>query len=506
MKLAVAVVGALILATVGRVFADAPSPSRPPEKRAFDPASIYRVPAGTAPSDGPRDAPITIVVWSDYACGYCVRVQYTLDGLVRLYPGRIRFVHRTLPLDPDFTLAAEAALAAAAQGRFRPMHDRLFAVGGRIDRGSIELIARELGLDMVRLRADLDTRAHLPQIKADVADAIALGVTGTPTFFINGRPVPGGQNLHAFTEIVDEELVRAGKDRAGYDALVAGGKPAADLLPMRRPAFELDENQTYVMGLGLPGHQVGPDDALVTIVVWSDFQCPYCRKVLPALAHAREKYGPQVRIVYRHLPMQGHRNAQLAAEAAVAAAAQGKFWAFHDQVFANFGKLTRADLETFAQAANLDMAQFRAALDDRRHRDAVFAESASALALGVDGTPFLFLNGAPVGGSRDATTLATLIDAQLDHVRKALHGGVAPSDIYALVQSSALGVERSDPSTLPEMSVAHVAMRAEERARSVAAACRRRDPARAADLARGLAGNARREAALVCSAVGIDLN
>ena len=93
----------------------------------FDPRAIYKVPRGSGPAEGPVNAPVTIVEWSDYACGFCNRVQPTLDRLDQLYPGQIRWVHRTLPLDEDFTLAAEAAHAAAAQGRFRAMHSRMFA-------------------------------------------------------------------------------------------------------------------------------------------------------------------------------------------------------------------------------------------------------------------------------------------------------------------------------------------------------------------------------------------
>lgn len=137
------------------------------DKLVFDPGTIYKVPLGSAPADGPADAPITIVYWSDHACGYCYRVQATLDTLNRMFPGQIRWVHRTLPLDDDETLGAEAALAAAAQGQFRPMNDRLYALAGRVDRAAVELIARELGLDMVRFRAELDTRAHRAAIVAE---------------------------------------------------------------------------------------------------------------------------------------------------------------------------------------------------------------------------------------------------------------------------------------------------------------------------------------------------
>lgn len=159
----------------------------------------------------------------------------------------------------------------------------------------------------------------------------------------------------------------------------------------------------------------------------------------------REKYGDDVRVVFRHLAMQFHKNAGLAAEAAIAAADQGKFWAFHDQVWAHFGQLTRADLESFAQAAGLDLGAFRAALDQRRYRDLVVAEGATALALGVDGTPTMFVNGQPVVGARDFATMDTIVAAHLTRAKQAIAAGVPSGDIYALLMSDALGVERADP-------------------------------------------------------------
>jgi protein-disulfide isomerase len=475
------------------------------DRLGFDAKTVYKVPRGEAPANGPADAPVTIVAWSDYACAYCNRVQGTLDHLARLYPGQLRWVHRTLPLDDDNTLGPEAALAAAAQGRFRPMNDRLFGLGGRVDRATVELLARELGLDMVRFRADLDARLHRRSIAADMDDARVLGVSGTPTFFINGRPVHGNQALRVFVDIVDEELARAAEQHAGYDALVAGGKASADAASEAGARRELNATTLYRVGLGLPGHQVGPDDALVTIVEWSDFQCPYCARSAPVLAHVRDKFKGDVRIIYRHLPMAFHRLAQLAAEAAVAAAEQGKFWAFHDQVFGNFGHLERADLERFAQAAGLDMARFRAALDDRRYRDAVAAEAAAGEALGVDGTPTVFINGAPVIGARDADTMDRLVEIHRTRTREIVAGGVARGDLYALLMSSAEGEDRADPSRIPTPAAIHIELRSDDRVRAVSAACRRRDAARAAQLADGLTGDARRRAAQVCTGAGIDL-
>jgi hypothetical protein len=223
------------------------------------------------------------------------------------------------------------------------------------------------------------------------------------------------------------------------------------------------------------------------------------------LAHVREKYGNDVRIIYRHLAMDFHRSAALAAEAGVAAAEQGKFWAFHDQVFAGFGHLERADLERFAEAAGLDMARFRAALDERRYHDAIVAEAASAEALGVDGTPMAFINGAPVGGAQDAATMDRLVDAHLARSRELVKRGIAAADLYALLMSSAEGEDRADPSQIPSATTLHFELRGDDRARAVAAACRRRDAARAAKLAGALAGDPRKRATLVCAGVGIDL-
>ena len=480
------------------------------DQASFDPATVYKVPRGTGdPTDGPASAPVTIVEWSDYACGYCNRVQDTLDKLARIYPGRLRWVHRTMPLDEDNTLAAEAALAADAQGRFAPMHARLFAVHGRVDRAAVDAIARELGLDMIRFRADLDAGTYRAVVAADLKDALALGVSGTPMFFVNGRPVHGNQPLKVFVDTVGEELARAEKVAAThppdlYEALVADGKPVADApSDANNEQPELDPRSPYRVGLGLPGHSTGRADALVTIVEFSDFQCPFCAREAPVLAHVRQKYGDSVRIVYRHMPI--HRDAMLAAEAAVAAGEQGKFWAFHDQVFGHFGHLTRADLDSFAKAAGLDMATFDKALDTRRYHDAVLGEYADAEALGVDATPTLFIDGLPVVGARDANILDQMIDLRLSAAKDAIAHGIARGELYALLMSMAKGAELADPSTVPTSTLVKIEMRADDRERAVTAACRRHDAARAKTLASGLAKDVQQRAAAVCSGEGIDL-
>jgi hypothetical protein len=133
------------------------------------------------------------------------------------------------------------------------------------------------------------------------------------------------------------------------------------------------------------------------------------------------------------------------------------------------------------------------------------AESAAAAALGIDATPTLFVNGQPVSGAKDAATLDPIVDAHLDRARTLVKAGVAPGDLYAVIMSGASGDDRADPSRIPDAAAQRVALRPGDLCRSVAAACRRRDPVRAVELSTALTGEPRRRARLVCAAEGIDL-
>jgi protein-disulfide isomerase len=483
------------------------------EPKGFDPEAIYVAPIDDAPARGPADAPVTIVVWSDFSCRYCNRVEPSLRAVERLYPGKLRWVFRHMPLDEDNTVAAEASLAAHAQGKFWPMKDRLFAVYGHVDRPAVEMIATELGLDMAKFRADLDSGVHRKAIAADVAAARALGISGTPTFFINGRAIRGSVPAAVIAKVIDDELGRARDLRKQgavgelYRHAVAGGRTTADA-PIDQPPrrADLDSGSLYQVGLGLPGHAVGPADALVTIVVWSDFECGFCVRNLPQLEKLRKKHGADLRVVYRHLPLPMHPHADLAAEAAVEAARQGKFWPFHDRLFADTDKLSRGDLEAHAAALKLDMKAFRAALDDRRHREAVAAEAAAGTVLGVSGTPTMFVNGSPVEGAVKPQVLETIVDAHMSAARALVANGLARGDVYGVLVLEHAGRDKSDPSRLPRPGEVAIELGPIEREAAVIAACRGHDSARAKQLAGKLERATRGAADDACEAVGVDLD
>jgi protein-disulfide isomerase len=478
-------------------------PAARADAMSFDPDAAYRAPVGDGPRRGNPDAPVTIVEWSDFACRYCGLVRATLEQLDRLHPGKLRWVFRHMPLDDEETLAAEASLAAHAQGRFWPMHDRLFAARGRVDRPAVEMMAAEIGLDLARFRADLDSGAHRARVSADAEAARALGVTGTPAFFVNGKAVRGNQPLQVFQRTVQAELasaeaaIAAGAPAAGYyDQLMAKARPRADApSDAGRDFDELDDQASYRVGLGLPGHSDGPADALVTVVEWSDFECQFCARNAPVLARLRKEYGDRVRLVFRHMPLPFHGRAELAAEAAMAAAAEGTPDA-----------LGRADLEAHARAIGLDMARFRAALDDRRHRGAVAGDAAAGNILGIQGTPTLFVNGTVIPGAPRWEHLKLLVDARLGEAERLLASGVPRGDVYGLVMLRAQRAEDGDPSRMPApASTGTIELGQAERETAVLAACRGREATRAKTLAARLKGPQRAAVAGACAADGIDL-
>lgn len=158
---------------------------------------------------------------------------------------------------------------------------------------------------------------------------------------------------------------------------------------------------------------LGRADAKVTIEVWSDFECSFCARGADTIKDLREKYGEQVRIVFRHNPLPAHANARLAAAASMAAHEQGKFWEFHDALFAHQDALDRASLEALADKQHLDMARFRRALDSSTWNNYVDMDVAEGQRRKVTATPTFLVNGSPIIGAQPLNVFEQAIDAAL---------------------------------------------------------------------------------------------
>lgn len=164
------------------------------------------------PSKGPANAPITIVEFSDFECPYCSRAKETVDQVLARYGDSVRLVFRDfpLPMHANAPKAAEAGACADEQGKFWPLHDKMFADQKALGVDALKKSAVDVGLDATKFNECLDSGKYAADWKKDTEAGQAQGVTGTPAFFINGRFINGAVPMEAFSKVIDDELGRKG--------------------------------------------------------------------------------------------------------------------------------------------------------------------------------------------------------------------------------------------------------------------------------------------------------
>lgn len=198
----------------------------------------------------------------------------------------------------------------------------------------------------------------------------------------------------------------------------------AQWLPGQSPQ-ELNGKKKAVPGVVYPvspgdAPAKGPADAPVVVIEFSDFQCPYCQKTSETMKQLAEKFPDKIRLVFKNHPLPNiHKHAQLAAEAAVAAKEQGKFWQMHDLLFAFRDALERTDLEGYAESIGLDMHRFRADLDNRVYAVRVAQEAQEAIEIGATGVPAVFVNGLYIKGAKPLEVYEKAVLAALGEVEAA---------------------------------------------------------------------------------------
>jgi protein-disulfide isomerase len=373
--------------------------------------------SASMPRLGPKAAKVTIAEFSDFQCPFCKRAIPTVKEIEQKYPKDVAvvFINQPLPFHEHANEAARAFQAANRQGKAWQMHDKMFENNTALDRASLEKYAGEIGLNVDKFKKDIDD----PKIKEEVAEhqklASAVGANGTPTFYINGRELVGAAAFSEFQKIIDEEIKKA-------DDLVKKGTPLKDVYqklmeqaaaappPSAAAAAEPAAKVDIKVG---DAPVKGPASAPVTVIEFSDFQCPFCGRVNPTLKQIEDEYKGKVKIAFRNLPLPFHDKAHLAAEAALAANEQGKFWQMHDKLFANQQALARPDLEKYAEELGLNMSKFKAALDSGKFKDKVDDDAKQGAAVGATGTPTFFVNGTRLVGAQPVDKFKEAIDAAL---------------------------------------------------------------------------------------------
>ena len=264
------------------------------------------------------------------------------------------------------------------------------ALARLIEHRVVEAEAKRSGLDVdAMLRRDVE--ANNPVTQAELVE-----------FFEENRERMGNTTFADASPHIREYLEEL-RAREARQAMVARAAVTVELVP---PRVEIEAD----------GPSLGPEDAPVTIVEFGDFQCPFCRKAAGRMYSLAEKYPEEVRIVYRHLPLESiHPRARAAAEAAACAADQGLFWAYHDRLFANPRAFGDRGLRGHARELGADTAVFDACFEKREHAAVVDADVAAAAALGITGTPAFAINGILLSGLQSEETLEKLIRAELEN-------------------------------------------------------------------------------------------
>ena len=398
------------------------------------------------PMWGSRTAPVTMVVWSDFQCPFCQKVEATLDQVKEKYgPEKVRILWKNNPL-PFHKEAKPAAVAAETVFRlggskaFWAFHKSAFANNKALTPENFEKWAVEAGVDKAKYKAAFDKQEFAGKIEQDMANGKAAGVTGTPATMINGVFLSGAQPLDKFTAVIDEQL------KAAQAAIAAGTKPdkvyaklaaenkAKNPAPKGREGAEQKEDDKTVWKVPAGDSPVkGNPNALVTIIEFSEFQCPFCSKVLPTIEEVQKTYGDKVRVVFKHNPLPFHNRALPASMLAIEARSQKGdkgFWAAHDILFKNQQKLNDEDLLGYAKELGLDEAKAKIAITDKKHEGVVAADQELADAVQASGTPHMFVNGRRLVGAQPIEKFKTIIDEEIKKAEGLLAKGVAAKDLY----------------------------------------------------------------------------
>jgi len=411
---------------------------------------------------GSATAPVTIVEFSDLQCPFCSRVQPTIKSLQAKYgPNQLRvvFKHNPLPFHDHARPAAKVADAVLRQGgssAFYAFLDLAFEEQLKLGDEALNSWIARVGLDpAVVLR-----RAELPEtndkIERDVALADKVGANGTPAFRINGKTLSGAQPIESFVSIIDAELAAAAE-------LTRKGTPAADLYKTRvaanyvapKPDPEDEPEQDLVIWKipvkGAPS--VGPSDALITIVEFFDYQCPYCRRAEATMNELMARYPKDVRVVLRQNPLPFHARALPAANFALEARAQkgdAGFLEANRRLFE--GKLEESDLLELGKELKLDEKRVKNAITNNTHAAEIDADMDLATDFKAAGTPHFFINGLRLSGAQPLSNFVTVVESQLKVANALVAAGTPRAAVYDEILKHAQDPDAPERKELPAPS------------------------------------------------------
>lgn len=405
------------------------------------------------PQWGNSDALVTVVEISDFQCPFCSRVNGTMKQIKETYgPEKVRIVwkHNPLPFHKDAGPAHEASQAVFALGgsdAFWKFHDLAFENQKALTEENFAKWAAASGVDAAKFKAELASKKHAAKIQKDLAENRKIGATGTPAFRINGVTLSGAQPFPKFKELIDKEIAKA-------EALIKKGTKASEVsLKLTKENFKAapaaekrqepaEDTTVWRVPVLKDDPTKGPADALVTIIEWSDFQCPFCSRVNPTMKQVVDKFGKDVRIVWKDNALPFHNEAKPAANLARFAYEKGgdqAFWKAHDLLFEKQKTLGAATYQEIAKELGLPVAEALKAATDGKYAEKIEASMDLASDVQARGTPHFFINGRRLSGAQPFAKFEELINAQLKVAKDLVAKGVSRSQVYDELMKTAKG-------------------------------------------------------------------
>ena len=373
----------------------------PKLKNQPEPGKKYEFNLENSPVLGNPNAPVKIVVWSEFQCPYSKNMNQKLVEVVENNPDKYALYYKTRIIHAGAILEHEAGYSAQAQGKFwelaklfyqnQPELVRLSRQDQEAYQQKILELAKQVGLDVSQLEQDLSSHKYLAQLQAENKEANEIGVRGTPTIFINGYYYGS-----------DPEVVME-----GIKKMEESGEPSPVKANLERMKSNLEYLKKYFKARQKKefnlnnSPRLGKEDAKVQLVVFTDFQCPFCQRMAKLLEEKYQQHPDQIALYFKHFVV--HSGAMLEHQASVAAWKQGKFWEYHDLLFndrVEMIKISREGKEKleqklieFAKQLGLNLDKFKKDMKSEETKELINQHLQEGKEVEVRGTPTVFING-----------------------------------------------------------------------------------------------------------------
>jgi protein-disulfide isomerase len=398
------------------------------------------------PSWGKAQAPVTIVEFYDFQCPYCQQVVPTLKKIQNNYgEDKVRLVFKHRPIDAheeasDAALVSQGVFELGGTKAFMSFYLNAFSTDAQLGPQLYTQWIKSSGVnDWKALVEGVKKGRFAAKVIEDEKLADAVGAQGIPTFIVNGKMLTGAQDYHVFEQVIDDELTGiAGNKNANISCLRSqsiwsqgkgfGQISANDGIDSRRWKVPVATSPSK-----------GGKDALVTIVMFSDYQCPYCREMQGVLQQMFDRYGNKLRLIHKEFMLEDDESAQAASILALEARRQkgdAAYWKASELLFAA-SEFDEQTLKGIAIKLKLNLDEWQSSIKKQRFQSTIIKDLVLAKRLGVHGIPSFFVNGRSVTGAWPVDEFQALLEGEMKKAEALVKNGTRPEHVYDALQKQA---------------------------------------------------------------------